>query len=57
MRSGFFTKTGRRQEQRIFEQREPALHAVLVFVGANEFLVGELVSVKHVGGDQEGCIA
>ncbi len=53
----FFHKDGGRQKQRILEKTEPALDTVLFFVRLNEFLVGELLLVEHIGGDEKGRFA
>ena len=57
MRSGFFDEDRGGQEERIFEEGEAPLHAVLLFVGLDEFVVGELRGIEHVGRDQEGGFA
>ena len=45
------------QKQRIFEESEAALHTVLLFVGPDELVVGELCGIEHIGRDQEGGFA
>ena len=57
MRVGFFTKTEDARNSGSLEKTEAALHAVLVFVGADELLVGELIHLQHISRDQEGGFA
>src|SRR5258708_6290164 len=45
------------QKEGIFEKTEAALHTLLVFVGLEQLLVGELRGIEHVGSDEEGCLA
>ena len=54
---GFLHEDRGGQKQRVFEETEAALHAVLVFVGVDELVVGELRRIEHIGRDQEGGFA
>jgi hypothetical protein len=54
---GLLHKDRGRQEERGFEKTEAPLHAVLVFVGADEFLVGELVRREPIRRDEDGRLA
>jgi hypothetical protein len=45
------------KKQWVSEESEHALHAVLLLVGPDHLLVGELGRVEHIGGCQKGCFA
>jgi hypothetical protein len=57
MRSGFFTKTEEARNSGSAGKTEAALDAVLLLVGPDEFLIGELVRLEHISGDEEGGFA